>query len=67
MAGAQAQCNVPDIQPPSLRRRVSVQLGGVLYEPWGDRTPGWRPMIFNSLTFLVFFGLVMALHYAPFF
>ena len=24
-------------------------------------------MIFNSLTFLVFFGCVMALHYAPFF
>ena len=24
-------------------------------------------MIFNSLTFLVFFAIVMALHYAPFF
>jgi alginate O-acetyltransferase complex protein AlgI len=44
-----------------------VQLGGVLYEQWGGRAPGKRPMIFNSLTFLVFFAVVMALHYAPFF
>src|SRR5215213_9093243 len=31
------------------------------------RTPRWRSMIFNSLTFLVFFAIVMALHHAPLF
>ena len=41
--------------------------GRLYHDIRGGRARGSRPMIFNSLTFLVFFGCVMALHYAPFF
>ena len=34
---------------------------------WSERPRGARPMIFNSLTFVVFFAIVMALHHARFF
>ncbi len=40
---------------------------GALYDIWSERTRGARPMIFNSLTFVVFFAIVMALHHARFF
>ena len=38
---------------------------GCTYER-GGRALGQRPMIFNSLTFLVFFAIVLALHNMPF-